>query len=261
MPLAKRQLLIAPGIERLALVPGLGALLGFLGPFGTYPAFAPPLRYGFWIAMVLAGFGAALAARRLVPDTAGARPRWVRPALIALVSTLPMTFLVAWVLSLVQPGRIVEPARLPALFAAVGTVQLLIVVVLLRDERAPAASAAAPAPDAPAGFPEALLARLPRPLGRDVVALEAEDHYLRVHTAAGSDLILMRLSDAVAAIDARLGLQVHRSWWVASGAIAAVERDGARTQLRLGTGLRVPVGRTYLAAVRAAFAARGGPAD
>ena len=39
--------------------------------------------------------------------------------------------------------------------------------------------------------------------GAEIFAVEAEDHYLRLHTSRGSDLILMRLSDAVAELEAK----------------------------------------------------------
>ena len=49
---------------------------------------------------------------------------------------------------------------------------------------------------APAGAPgPRFLDRLPMKLrGAELYAVEAEDHYLRLHTARGQDLILMRLS-------------------------------------------------------------------
>nr|WP_310542508.1 LytTR family DNA-binding domain-containing protein [Phenylobacterium sp.] len=57
-----------------------------------------------------------------------------------------------------------------------------------------------------------------------------------------SKLILMRLSDAVSRTG-REGLQVHRSWWVAKGAISHVIRDGRNLRLKLLNGLEVPVAR------------------
>ena len=66
---------------------------------------------------------------------------------------------------------------------------------------------------------DALRSRLPPGIGRDIIALETEDHYLRVHAAGGSALILMRMADAVAMLDPRLGAQVHRRWWVAAAAV------------------------------------------
>jgi len=53
-----------------------------------------------------------------------------------------------------------------------------------RAERSPAA-AAAPR-EAGGGF----LDRLPPRLGRDLLCLQMEDHFVRAHTARGSDLVL-----------------------------------------------------------------------
>ena len=41
------------------------------------------------------------------------------------------------------------------------------------------------------------------------------------------------------------GRQVHRSWWVAEGAVASAERDAGRTILVLRNGLRVPVSKSF----------------
>jgi DNA-binding LytR/AlgR family response regulator len=201
--------------------------------------------------MVFAGYAAALAAERLVPQTSNAHPA-LRLGATAIASALPLTFVAAWAISLVRPGHMYGPLQLPALFTAVAAVQLAIVFTLLRKPSVPPRPApAARSRDMSASFPSALLSRLPKRLGEEIVALEAEDHYLRVHTALGSDLVLMRLSDAIAAIEPDLGLQVHRSWWVAQDAICEIVRSEQRPHLKLRNGLLVPVGRTYSAAVRA----------
>jgi hypothetical protein len=49
----------------------------------------------------------------------------------------------------------------------------------------------------------------------NVICLQMEDHYLRVHHDAGSRLELMPLREAIRRYGRRDGLQVHRSWWVA----------------------------------------------
>jgi DNA-binding LytR/AlgR family response regulator len=99
--------------------------------------------------------------------------------------------------------------------------------------------------------PVPFLERVPSRLGRELIALEAEDHYLRVHTALGSELILARLSDAVAQLEGFDGLQVHRSWWVAADAVAGLVVQNGRLGLQLRNGLIAPVSRTYRGAVRA----------
>lgn len=96
-----------------------------------------------------------------------------------------------------------------------------------------------------------LAARLPLRLQLATIqALEAEDHYLRVHTDLGSELILMRLSDAIAELDGLDGARCHRSWWVARSAVLDVVKRDGRAMLTLNANIEVPVSRTYLPALR-----------
>jgi DNA-binding LytR/AlgR family response regulator len=242
----------------------VGLLLGFLGPFGSYPAYPTATRYAFWLGLTAAGVVAAVAAETVLPVT---RPRAgaIRIGAVALLSALPMTFVVAWTMSLVQPGRFFTPQQLPALFAAVAAVQLLVVYATtanpptLEDAEARGRAPALPLPDdeaTPLTFPSALLSRLPPEIGNDILALETEDHYLRVHAAGGSALILMRMADAVAVLDPRLGAQVHRRWWVAQAAVAGLRTEGQKLFLCLIDQSLVPVGRTFSAAARERFADR-----
>jgi DNA-binding LytR/AlgR family response regulator len=107
---------------------------------------------------------------------------------------------------------------------------------------------------APAGAPPAkFLTRLPAKLaGAELYAVEAEDHYLRLHTSRGQDLILMRLSDAIAELEGLEGAQTHRSWWVAKGSVAAAARGDGRAVLTLKDGSEVPVSRGFARDLRQA---------
>jgi hypothetical protein len=95
-------------------------------------------------------------------------------------------------------------------------------------------------------------ARLTADAGRDVLALQMEDHYVRVHFEAGSTLVLIPLHQAIAELGAIPGLRVHRSWWVARHAVIGALRDGRNRRLCLINGLQVPVARASVATVRAA---------
>jgi DNA-binding LytR/AlgR family response regulator len=239
----------------------VGLLLGLAGPFGSYPAFPTATRYAFWLGLTAAGVVAALAADAVLP-VSKRRAGAIRIGAVALVSALPMTFVVAWSFSLVQSGRIFTPQQLPTLFACVAAVQLLVVYATItaptaNGTEAPARTPALPeagAEEVPAAFPPVLLSRLPPGIGSDIIALETEDHYLRVHAVGGSALILMRMADAVALLDPQLGAQVHRRWWVAQAAVAGVRSEGQKLSLCLIDETQVPVGRTFFAAARARFA-------
>jgi hypothetical protein len=111
-----------------------------------------------------------------------------------------------------------------------------------------------PAPE-PAEPDAGFLSRLPPAIGRDLLCLQMQDHYVEAHTSEGSALLLMRFRDAVAELGGA-GMQVHRSWWVAHRAVQALETDGRRAQLRLEGGRLIPVSRASLPEVRAALAER-----
>ena len=104
----------------------------------------------------------------------------------------------------------------------------------------------------PANDANSFLGRLPGRVGREVVALQMEDHYVRVHTAEGSALVLVPLHQAIAELSGLPGVKVHRSWWVVRGAVTGSVRDGRNVRLRLSNGLEAPVSRTCLPHAKAA---------
>jgi hypothetical protein len=88
-----------------------------------------------------------------------------------------------------------------------------------------------------------LLARVSPAKRGSLYALESEDHYVRVHMDTGSELVLIRLRDAILETDGLEGLQVHRSWWVARQGVAGQVKDGRSVALKLKTGTLAPVAR------------------
>jgi hypothetical protein len=97
-----------------------------------------------------------------------------------------------------------------------------------------------------------LLQRLPIAVrAGEVIALKAEQHYVKVYTASRSFLTLYRFSDAVAEMDPADGSQVHRSYWVRTEAIGRIRRDGRRYELELTNGLVVPISTSNRGLVQA----------
>lgn len=98
--------------------------------------------------------------------------------------------------------------------------------------------------------PAAFLERMVKPIGRDVWAVKAEQHYIRIYTAQGDELILYRFGDALRDLNEYDGLQVHRSYWVARQAVDAIRQDGAALEIRLRNGEVIPVSRSYKTALK-----------
>ncbi|MGR3599085.1 MAG: LytTR family DNA-binding domain-containing protein [Heliomarina sp.] len=91
--------------------------------------------------------------------------------------------------------------------------------------------------------------KVPDSLGRDLVALTAELHYLRVRTTEGDTLILYPFGRAVEELGDQ-GYRIHRSHWIAIEHLNCLERKGDRYFCRTDTGLRLPVSRSYLRTIR-----------
>lgn len=233
----------------------LGVFLGFAGPFGSYQNLDHPERYAFWFGCVAVGYGLAVAIVQILrPAAAFARmPKVAAITLVGLISALPLMFFVAWALEVVIPGRSTPPEGLAGLYVSVSAVQLVTAAIAAWPFMS-TRGLVSPALNDP--NVERFFARGPGRLGRDLLALEAQDHYLMVYTRLGSALISLQLSEAVQLLPAQLGFQAHRRWWVARRAVAALRRDGQQTIVELTDGMTVPVGRTYLAAVRSSLQSR-----
>jgi hypothetical protein len=246
--------------RELAALLAVGAILGWLGPYGTYFCFDTPDRFGYWMLRSLLVGLTCLAAFQVL---AAGEPvtSWpaTKRALVALfIASLPCA-LIGLALATLFHHAPTSPLQFAALYGRVAIVTVIVgfplhlIRATAARERAiqPARQAsAAPAAVVPNGA--AFLRRIPAKLGSELLYIAMEDHYLRVHTRRGSDPLLLRLSDAVAELGPVIGRQVHRSHWVARQAVSSVERDGYRTWLVLTTGMKIPVSRTYLPALREA---------
>jgi len=86
----------------------------------------------------------------------------------------------------------------------------------------------------------------------ELYALSAEDHYVRVVTSKGNELILIRLSDAIKETAPHKGLQTHRSWWVAEAGVKKIQKQDGKLSILLKTSETAPVSRNKAKFVREA---------
>ena len=95
------------------------------------------------------------------------------------------------------------------------------------------------------------LQKVPKKLGMDISAMSAEDHYVRVYTPLGNDLVLYRFSDAIAELPKEAGFQVHRSHWVRKSAIKDFQKRDKGQVLILSDTLEIPVSKRFIEVVKA----------
>ena len=222
-------------------------LMTIVGAFGT-GEMPLAIRAGFWA--VLLGWNLlkwqgwfALLVRR--PDD------WPRASAIGtVIINLPLPFEIALTLRLFGIDVAPDPSQTWAKALAIsGVVFLVLFIAGVRRRAAPVDKADR---IVPAVMPDGLLARAGITDPAALRAIEAEDHYCRLHLSGGrSILILHRFGDALAEVADFDGTQVHRGAWVSSLAVTGAERDGRRWQLVLIDGARIPVSARFAAAARA----------
>lgn len=231
-----------------AIAAGVGGFLAFIGAFGT-DRMGMGGRLALMIPLSWAGAALGFASYRLTEQLPPLRGRiWLTAAASGVLMAVPMALIVFFSVQLVS-GRAMPLSDLPGFITTslVTSVAITLMSVGLSTRHKPHVIVTLPEAPAPPRF----LERLPLKLrGAEVWAVESEDHYLRLHTSKGQDLILMRLADAVAELEGVEGAQVHRSWWVARDAIAGAERGDGRATLTLKDGSQVPVSRTYAKILR-----------
>lgn len=222
----------------------------FMAVSGAFSSDDSPLtqRLIYWIGLMFAGslMGNVIARPIFASRQFAPRP-WLACIVVTALLTPPLAVIV-WVATTLFYGMDWELGRIIRLLPPVAMISIVMTAIGYMADRRPVETHAGPAGSPPPRF----LERLPMKLkGAELYAVESQDHYLRLHTDRGSDLILMRLSDAVGELDGIEGAQTHRSWWVAKDAVVEVARGDGRATFVLKNGARAPVSRSYARALRA----------
>jgi LytTr DNA-binding domain len=212
-----------------------------------------PERFLYWLVLLALGQCGSILIRALLDRMKLSRTGLILLGVaICVLGSLALT-IVVWAVTAVALSQSIEANRLPGFYVPVLVVMSAMVCINLLMQRRPFVThrAAAAPGSAECARPVPFLARLPLHLKQsELYAVQAEDHYVRVYTNRGSDLILQRFADALAELDGIEGAQVHRSWWVARAAVSGAHRNDGRQCLVLRDGTKAPVSRTYVRALR-----------
>lgn len=235
----------------LAMLGALSLVLAVLGPFGTSDL-SPSARATYWLESIVGGGFIGV----VIDELIGRRLSgfWRRLLVVTTLMT-PGVVLLVGVLNMQTNERFLAP---PILWWRVWVISGLVMAVRIlawRKSTAPPPMVETrlvvtpPLPEAEAAFRLRLSAKR---RAAKLIAIEAHDHYLRVHTDAGQELLTLRFSDALAELAGAHGFQTHRSWWVAGEAIEAVRWRRGAGEARLSGDLVAPVSRRHAPVLRAA---------
>lgn len=243
---------VTPLTRGVLSVAAVSAFLTFINPFGATSGLPLWGAFLYWLTLVGEGWFGGPFLGALITRVAPKLPPIANRVIVTAIIGLVVAATIVAVQALInQP---VPSWYWPRLYVLVLGITIAISAVAWLVERAfagpPGAITHAPA-DGAAPAAVRFLERMPAKLkGAIIYAISAEDHYLRLHTSKGSDLILMRLSDAITELEGLEGAQTHRSWWVSRGAVESVRRDGDRVTLVLTTGVEAPVSRPNVKPLR-----------
>lgn len=225
------------------------ALICATGPFGTFDSLTLDLRILYWSLVCLGSFWLGFLTSMTCASRAedwGLSPH-VSILLGGMIAGVPITLLVA----ALDVAFFAEPYLASVRMLTPYASFVAAIVSLMYEGFATGARSKNAATDAGQDW----LNQLPPEAGRELVWLQAQDHYVLVRTRLGETLIRGALSEADAALHG-YGLRVHRSWWVAHDQLDRLLHSGGAGKLFLKNGETVPVGRAFRKEVRAALSAQ-----
>jgi hypothetical protein len=232
----------------LLLLLAFALLMAVLGPYRTGEA-PPLLRTGYWLLAVIGGGLAGITADGLLARRI--QRFWIRIIAVSLVITPPVTLYI-YALNAVMLDLPRRPWLLPQLGWQVFAVLLLLMALRALAWRRVVETRTIVVPPLPEAEREFRLRLSAKRRAARLIALEAEDHYVRVHTDTGSELLSMRFSEALEELGHAYGYRLHRSWWVAAEAIESVRWKRGGGEARLHGGILAPVSRSYAGALKSA---------
>lgn len=95
-----------------------------------------------------------------------------------------------------------------------------------------------------------LMEKLPATARGDVIALSAEDHYVRVVTTRGSALVYGKVTALASSMPPDWGVRVHRSHWVSRSAARRLHQRDGKYRLTIEGGTEIPVSERYVEVLR-----------
>lgn len=219
----------------------------YVGPFGTYSYLSIIDRAQYWFVIIGVSIVLALSIRVLAEEFLGRLAQVPQSAIVIALFTLSYASVLYGINLWVFRGVWDQVPSFGELMFFIALISIGIEALryfLLKEIQPTPVESVADEPTQPA-----FLARLKPGIGSSLVRLKVRDHYVEAHTDSGSDLVLIRFSDAIRELEGIDGLQVHRSHWVARDAIAGHRKEKGKLILEMTDGAEVPVSRNYREAV------------
>lgn len=215
----------------------------WVGPFGTLESLPTGIRFIYWGFIVLFSNLIALWAHKLIQTLNLNKSRQTMLASLCF-GVVVSAFVVFFSLILLHPIQR-YPGLLTLVYFSFPTATLVfflsVKIARLKNYPSPIEQKERPA----------LLSRLKSQTdGTRILSLSAQDHYVEVVTDAGSELLLLRLNDAIVEASPEEGFQIHRSHWVAKAAVKQLKKSDSKVKVLLIDGREFSISQSRLASFK-----------
>lgn len=233
---------------------GVTLILVLAGPFGTYDAMTFTERAIYWTLIAFGGFGIGSFCSMLI--TTWIENHAVNDNLALLLGGALAGVPVAAYVALV--GSVFFQEEFVGAFTALVPycVPIVLIVAWLYELSATRIEPVSVSQRHVSDTSSAVWKKLPPEIGRDIVHIQAQDHYVRVTTTTGSTLILMTMNETEAVFAKHGVIRVHRSWCVRLAHVQALKRRNGQAFASMITGDEIPIGRVYRRSVLGAIKIR-----
>jgi len=209
-------------------------LMSIVGPFGTAKLLELPTLFFYWAAILWFAFLCAVVTELIF------RKQNINLAFWPLVLWGSLFFTVFNVSVIFSLSYIFMGSRIVAEFTYWETLTIGVILYIAVSIAKDKLFGKSPTPVCSPFYK-----RLKPELGRDLLRITGQDHYIEVTTTLGQELVLMRFADAIDELGDCDGLQVHRSHWVKKNAITHYQKIEGKLILHLKDGSKVPVSRSF----------------
>jgi len=217
-------------------------ILAISGPFGTIEQLSFAERLVYWGLIAVLTFFCGMSVSILVGLTilqAGVS-EWPSRIIGGMIAGIPVAVIV-WCINQygfgLDMGGLEVFIRVCIYCTTISVATMLIYYLVNNIEHA-------------ASTPSPFLDRLPRHLGKNLLHITAQDHYVKAVTDRGSELVLMRFSDALRELGDIDGIQIHRAHWISLNSVKKPLRKNGRLFMETSDGEQFPVSRSHMKEVK-----------
>lgn len=226
----------------LVVLVAVGVVLGLAGPFQTFDALRPGGRIAYWVILVIVCYGLGVFINALWRDKTGAhliRPWWLSSLASGLVLGIVVGITVYTVNWLTFGWQVADHFDVAETFLYCTLIAVSVTLAFSYFEQHAQKSHSAHA------SPPKIIQRLPHNKRGQLISMSMQDHYVAVTTTHGTELVLLRLADAIDETNGVAGSQIHRSHWVAHSGIASMKKDGGKWVVVTTIETELPVSRSF----------------